>query len=682
MKKNLGVSQHEIDYPESTVFVSKTDPKGIITYANDAFVDISGFSIQELIGANHNLVRHPDMPEWVFADLWKTIQGGYPWRGCVKNRAKNGDYYWVRANISPIINHGQVVGYLSLRKKPSRAEIATAEALYHSGKPPGRRFSLANWFYKLPLQNKLQVLLQPVLLVVMGAATFYVAEHGKARLIETVQERADAIADKVIDSANMLMLTGQISDPETRRLLIKKVSSSGNIVSLQLTRSESVVQQFGPGLPEEKLRDEILRQAISDKKISYQLVHRGEQTLYRVVTPYLFSHDFHGTDCLTCHVAEEGSVAGVSDIEIDMTKDFKAQQTFVNIINVGQALFQVLLFFFIGGVVKRFVTRRVIEIRSHLADLVQGDMSGLVNISGRDEMGSILCAVQSSKVLLGSMVDQIASVSGNIDARAKHLAITMSKVEESSRSQSASALNMAVVVEVMNVNIDQIASNAEEVRQVSDQSTTLANSGGKVVQHVVADMEKINTAVMKAADLIDDLGHKSAQIQNFVTVIQDIADQTNLLALNAAIEAARAGEQGRGFAVVADEVRSLAEKTGQSTKEISAMTQSIIGSTHGAVAEMKEVVSMVKAGALLAEQAGTAIVSINGGSLRVLNGVKAISSSIQEQSLSGRKIAVNVEKVAQASEESSASVHEISSTVEKLEHLSQTLEDSVKHFRV
>jgi methyl-accepting chemotaxis protein len=112
------------------------------------------------------------------------------------------------------------------------------------------------------------------------------------------------------------------------------------------------------------------------------------------------------------------------------------------------------------------------------------------------------------------------------------------------------------------------------------------------------------------------------------------------------------------------------------------MTQSIIGSTHGAVAEMKEVVSMVKAGALLAEQAGTAIVSINGGSLRVLNGVKAISSSIQEQSLSGRKIAVNVEKVAQASEESSTSVQEISSTVEKLEHLSQTLEESVKHFRV
>ena len=543
MKTNQPVTQREIDYPESAVFVTKTDTQGIITYANDAFLKVSGFSSQESIGANHNIVRHPDMPEWVFADLWQTIKGGHPWRGCVKNRTQNGDHYWVRANISPIINDGKVIGYLSLRKKPSREEVAAAEALYRNslyrlGNPPVKRFSLANWFGKLPLQKKLQVLLQPVLLLVMGAATFYVADYVNTRLIETVQQKADALADKVIDSSNMLMITGQISQPETRQLLIKKMSSSGNIVSLQLARSESVVQQFGPGLPEEKIRDDVQRQAITHKKPSYQLVHRGEQTLYRVVTPYLFTHDFHGTDCLTCHLAEEGSVAGVSDIEIDMTKDFKEQQTFVTIINVGQVLFQVLLFFFIGGVVKYFVTRRVIEIRSHLADLVQGDMSGQVNIYGRDEMGSILCAVQSSKSLLGSMVDQIASVSGNIDARAKHLAFTMAKVEESSQSQSASAINMAVVVEVMNVSIDQIASNAEEVRQISEHSSTLANNGGKVVQHVVSDMEKINGAVMKAAHLIDDLGDKSVQIQSFVTAIQGIAEQTNLLALNANIEAA------------------------------------------------------------------------------------------------------------------------------------------------
>ncbi len=682
MKKNLPVTQREIDYPESAVFVTKTDTKGIITYVSDAFVEVSGFSREELIGTNHNIVRHPDMPEWAFASLWDTVKGGHPWRGIVKNRAKTGDHYWVRANVSPIMNSGNVVGYLSLRKKPTRAEVAAAEALYSAGKVPVARFSIANWFGKLTLQKKLGVLLQPVVLIFMGVATFYVADHVKSRMVVTVQERANAVADEVIDSANMLMVTGQISQPETRQLLIKKLSSSGNIVKLQLARADAVANQYGPGLPEEVVRDDIQRQVIASKKPYYELVQHGEKTIYRAVTPYLLSHNYHGTDCLTCHTAEEGTISGVSDIEIDMSKDFKEHQEFVMLINAGQVIFQVALFFFIGWVVKNFVTRRVVEIRGHLADLVNGDMTGQVDISGRDEMGEILCAVQSSKVLLGSVVDQIVSVSGNIDERAKHLSSTMSKVEKSSQSQSESAGSMAAAVEELTVSIDQVASNAGEVRQISDNSKTLASDGGKVVQQVVGDMGKINTAVMNAALTIEDLGKKSEQIQNIVKSIKEIADQTNLLALNAAIEAARAGEQGRGFAVVADEVRKLAEKTSKSTQEISAMTELITGSTNEAVAEMEAAVEMVKGGSVLAGQAGEAIVEINDGALRVLNGVEDISNSIQEQSMAGREIAVNVEKVAQMSEENSASVREVSSTVEKLEQLSQSLEESVKHFRV
>lgn len=682
MKKNLPVTQREIDYPESAVFVTKTDTKGVITYASDAFVEISGFSREELIGSNHNVVRHPDMPEWAFADLWTTVKAEHPWRGYVKNRAKNGDHYWVRATISPIFGDGQVIGYLSLRKKPSRAEVAATEALYKAGKPPARRFSIANWFGKLSLQKKLQVLLQPIFLIVIGIATFYVADHVKSRMIAAVDERADAVANEVIDSSNMLMVTGQISQPETRQLLLKKISSSGNIVKLQVARTDAVSSQFGPGLPEEKISDDIQRQVISSKKPYYEIVQRGEKTLYRVVTPYMFTRNFHGTDCLSCHVAQEGVVAGVSDIEIDMTDDFNEHQKFVTIINVGQIVFQVVLFFFIGWVVKHFVTRRVIEIRRHLDDMVSGDMAGAVDISGRDEMGEILCAVQSSKILLGSVVDQIISVSGNIDVRAKHLSSTVNRVAESSHTQSESAGSMSTAVEELTASIDQVANNAGDVRQISENSKTLASDGGKVVQQVVSDMDKINAAVMGAAVTIEDLGRKSEHIQSIVKSIQEIADQTNLLALNAAIEAARAGEQGRGFAVVADEVRKLAEKTSKSTQEISAMTETITGSTNEAVAGMEAAVGMVKAGSVLAGQAGTAIIEINGGASRVLSGVEDISNSIQEQSLAGRDIASNVEKVARMSESNSASVREISATVAKLEHLSQSLEESVKHFKV
>lgn len=114
--KNAYVSQKEVLFPAGAVLASKTDTKGIITYGNDAFVAMSGYSREELIGESHNIVRHPDMPSAAFKWLWDTLKSERPWRGTVKNRCKNGDYYWVRATVAPIIEGGKVTGYVSVRK--------------------------------------------------------------------------------------------------------------------------------------------------------------------------------------------------------------------------------------------------------------------------------------------------------------------------------------------------------------------------------------------------------------------------------------------------------------------------------------------------------------------------------------------------------------------------------------
>lgn len=130
MQLNLPVSQREFDYPESCMLVSITDTRGYITYCNAAFVEVSGYSAEELQGANHNLVRHPDMPPEAFRDLWRTVGRGALWSGLVKNRCKNGDHYWVHANVTPILEAGKPIGYMSVRTKPSREAIASAEKLY------------------------------------------------------------------------------------------------------------------------------------------------------------------------------------------------------------------------------------------------------------------------------------------------------------------------------------------------------------------------------------------------------------------------------------------------------------------------------------------------------------------------------------------------------------------------
>jgi aerotaxis receptor len=130
MRNNVPVTGREHELSDDATLMSTTDAQSYITYANSAFVEISGFSAEELEGQPHNVVRHPDMPQEAFADMWATLKGGEPWTAIVKNRCKNGDHYWVRANATPVVRGGRPIGYMSVRTKPSREEISAAQALY------------------------------------------------------------------------------------------------------------------------------------------------------------------------------------------------------------------------------------------------------------------------------------------------------------------------------------------------------------------------------------------------------------------------------------------------------------------------------------------------------------------------------------------------------------------------
>ena len=185
MKINMPVTDHEVLMKEGTILVTETNPKGIITKVNEAFVDISGFSESELVGKNHNIVRHPDMPSEAFEDLWNTIKQGKPWVGLVKNRTKSGDYYWVEANVTPIYENGRLVSYMSCRYAPSREQIREAEALYDkikrkeaSLRPTGLLHKL-NFTRKLSFVNKMILTGGLLLLPALVLMYFLVQEKNK-----------------------------------------------------------------------------------------------------------------------------------------------------------------------------------------------------------------------------------------------------------------------------------------------------------------------------------------------------------------------------------------------------------------------------------------------------------------------------------------------------------------------
>jgi methyl-accepting chemotaxis protein/aerotaxis receptor len=258
----------------------------------------------------------------------------------------------------------KVVGYLSLRKKPSREEGAQAEAIYRSETPPSTS-SLLHKFNNLSLQTKIQLLIQPILLVLIGIATFFIYQEIKATMMDSAKNRAESAAMQVIDSANMLMVTGGISDPNNRKLLIEKIVDGQKLRGLRLIRTEQVVKQFGPGLPEERLDDPLVKATIekseqAGKSIPY-FAHekKGGIPVFRAITPYIESREFHGTNCLMCHQVKIGSSNGASDLEIDMSGDFSRLSRIITGLIIGQVMLQILLFFFIGFIVRKFMCRPV-----------------------------------------------------------------------------------------------------------------------------------------------------------------------------------------------------------------------------------------------------------------------------------------------------------------------------------
>jgi methyl-accepting chemotaxis protein len=314
--------------------------------------------------------------------------------------------------------------------------------------------------------------------------------------------------------------------------------------------------------------------------------------------------------------------------------------------------------------------------------LASGDLTERVRCASRDELDDVAQHFNNMAESMQKLLGVVQMTARRLGDAATDMSGSAARVLKSSEQQSSAASGMAAAIEEMTVSIDQIAEHANSAYQVSTESGELSEEGGRIVEGTVSEMEKIAETVNESARIIEELGRHSESISAIVNVIKEIADQTNLLALNAAIEAARAGEQGRGFAVVADEVRKLAERTASSTQEISNMIGAIQQGTSGAVSSMQSGVARVAEGVALSRRAGESIDRIKDGANRVRSGVSEISNSLREQSAASNDIAKKIEHIAEMSEQNTAAVQGTSSTASELERLAMELQSEVKRFRV
>jgi len=379
-----------------------------------------------------------------------------------------------------------------------------------------------------------------------------------------------------------------------------------------------------------------------------------------------------------------GKFSDLVDVQLKVAKEEydKSARTYEQSKTISEAaiIFGVLLAGGFGFLIVRSITTPLATGVMVANKLAHGDLTVEVVVSGNDETAQLMTALKSMTEKLCTIINQISSTSTQVAAASNQLHSTAEHIATGAEEVAAQAGAVATAGEEMSATSGDIAHNCQMAADGAQRALQTASNGAAVVERTVIVMGQISEKVQESAKTVESLGARSDQIGAIIGTIEDIADQTNLLALNAAIEAARAGEQGRGFAVVADEVRALAERTTRATKEIGEMIKSIQKETKGAVAAMELGVEQVEAGTVEAARSGEALRDILEQVNDVAMQVNQIATAAEEQTATTREISSNMQQITEVVHQTSQGAHESATAAAQLNGNAEELQRLVRQF--
>ena len=674
MRSNLPVTNVEYPIDDNTLIVSKTDAKGKLTYFNEQFVLASGFSDVELMGQPHNIVRHPDMPEEAFEDLWSTCKAGKPWSAAVKNRRKDGSFYWVLASETAIYENGKITGYMSIRTKLPADQRVEAERVYllmKSGK--AQQYTLQagiirqrSMFDRLAVFNRTLkarlttlVSVQIAIVLIIALAGIFSTRDSNEKMRSIYEDRTVPLAQlfKINDSMqdNISVLTrAAISARAGKPILDVPMRVANNMATVSKVWAEYIATTLTP--EESRIAEAFKpkRNAFVEQGLKPALALYAEGKFEQLVT-------FASGPMNDLFAAAKSDLEKLVAIQTDQASiEYTAAQNqylivvgLVIAILIGGALLAIAL----GLKSIRAIVRPLEQLNGVMERIARGEFNSRVSVEHDDETGIALRNIQAMQAKLGFEREELKDneirvgvqrrkdmnqLATDFESAVGDIIETVSSastgLETSAGTLTATAERSMELTTMVASTSDEASSNVQSVASATEEMSSSVNEISRQVQNSARIANEAVNQARETNDRVSELSNAATRIGAVVELINSIAGQTNLLALNATIEAARAGDAGRGFAVVAAEVKALAEQTAKATGEIGTQIAGIQSATQESVAAIKEIGSTI-------------------GQLSEISAT--IASAVEEQGAATQEIARNIQQAAQGTKNVSAHIADV-----------------------
>ncbi|NEX22588.1 methyl-accepting chemotaxis protein [Thiorhodococcus mannitoliphagus] len=519
-----------------------------------------------------------------------------------------------------------------------------------------------------------------ILLPAWTGLILWAADQQRQTAIDQAEAFTGTLHEMTLAGLTTMMITGTISQ---RAAFLDQIIELQNVDDLRVLRGQRVIEMYGEGAEHEKPRDDIER-AVLETGEPYVALSDDKRTL-RAVTAAISREDYLGKNCTTCHLpASKDQVLGAVSMEINLDKVNEDVRWFAIKILGMAALLSVPVFLILYFFISRFVTRPLRQMTIGLQGIAQGDgdLTHRLAADNKDEIGQASKAFNAMMDNFRDLISRILGSTTQLTQAASNLAEITEQTNAGIAQQRNEVDQLASAMNEMSATAQEVARSAQQGSDATHGAQDAAVSGKDVVSGTMSQIEQLAEEVENASEVIRELGRDSEQIGKVLDVIRGVAEQTNLLALNAAIEAARAGEAGRGFAVVADEVRSLATRTQSSTEEIQSMIERLQQASRRAVTVMdasKQHAEESRGRAVEAEQSLEAITA----AMTTLNDVNTqVASAAEEQSAVAEEMNRNVTTISDAAEGNAQGANQTTEASEQLARLAAELQELVGHFRV